>query len=349
MAAIAYPSTLPAPSLWGGQPFDRVARSPLPGNTQLRGRSRDAMQDIDAAWVYAAQEMTTWRAWFECELMDGTRFFSLASPGAGGWIDRAFKFRSNSLRRDPLGNGYFRISAKLQQRGMSAPPADRDTYGSRVVWASHFDGADGSTAIVEETGRVVTVSGATLRSAAAVFGTAGLRITPGTYISTPHTADLDLNDGQPHTICGWLVPRSMASVQSILSKRDDDAGAPGGNGYTLGFQPDGSWFVQTYVGGATPQALISSAGALALNTPAFLEYAFDGSTARLFANGALVASSGTFRIIGAHAVPLRIGLTYHTLATYYPATADFDDWRITKGAARHWRPHCPPTRAFPAP
>lgn len=34
MPLVIYPSALPAPSAWGGQPFDRAARSPLPGNTR---------------------------------------------------------------------------------------------------------------------------------------------------------------------------------------------------------------------------------------------------------------------------------------------------------------------------
>lgn len=122
MTAVVYPPTLPAPSLWGGQPFDRAARSPLPGNTQLRGRSRDALQDVDAAWVYSAAEMAAWVAWYDGTLLKGMRWFAMVAPGASGFVGRVLKFRTNTVRRELLGNGNFRVSAKMQQRGISQPP-----------------------------------------------------------------------------------------------------------------------------------------------------------------------------------------------------------------------------------
>lgn len=130
MAAVVYPTTLPAPSLWGGVARERRALSGPPGNTQLRNRTRDALNDIDSGWMYTSAEMAIWRAWYEDTLLDGMRWFAITVPGAGGWIQRVAKFRTKTLRAEYLGSGVYRVSAQMQQRGTSAAPQVID-----VPWA----------------------------------------------------------------------------------------------------------------------------------------------------------------------------------------------------------------------
>lgn len=140
MVAIVYPSTLPAPSGWNGTPFERRAASPLPGNTQLRGRWRDALQDIDARWFFTAPEMAIWVAWYEQTLLNGMLWFAATVPGSGGFILRVLKYRTSTVKRTLLGNGVFEVTARMQQRGISAAPqADplptylfRDTFTGTI-------------------------------------------------------------------------------------------------------------------------------------------------------------------------------------------------------------------------
>ena len=122
MPALVYPLTLPAPSQWQGVPRERRAASSSPGNTQMRNRSRDALHDIDAQWFYTSAEMTIWRAWYEATLLDGVLWFAATVPGAGGWVSRVVKFRTKTLKLEYVGNGVYRVSAQVQQRGISEPP-----------------------------------------------------------------------------------------------------------------------------------------------------------------------------------------------------------------------------------
>lgn len=94
----------------------------MPGATALRVRSRDVVPDVEVEWSYSADEMTTWNEWYRDTLLDGQMWFEAEAPGAGGWIDRALRFRTRSLRLELIGNGNFRVSARLQQRGHAVAP-----------------------------------------------------------------------------------------------------------------------------------------------------------------------------------------------------------------------------------
>jgi hypothetical protein len=122
MTAIVYPVALPAPTQWVATPRERRASSSLPGNTQLRVRSRDQITDVEASWIYSPDEMGEWRTWYEDTLLYGMRWFAIEAPGAGGWIDRVCRFRTGTVRREFLARGYFRVSAQLEQRGRSVAP-----------------------------------------------------------------------------------------------------------------------------------------------------------------------------------------------------------------------------------
>lgn len=140
MPAITYPTTLPPPSQWQGVPRERRAASGLPGNTQLRNRTRDAMHDIDAQWFYTSAEMTIWRAWYETTLLDGMLWFAATAPGPGGWVQRVAKFRTKTLKLEYVGNGVYRVSAQVQQRGISEAPS----FGIDYLLLDNFTGAAGA-------------------------------------------------------------------------------------------------------------------------------------------------------------------------------------------------------------
>lgn len=120
---IAYPASLPAPQRWLGVPRERRALSTLPGMQQQRGRSRDPVQDIDAAWLYQRAQMEAWREWFQTDLVKGQRWFAVTAPGSGGRVTRVVRFRTGSVRREYIGLGVWRVAAVLEQRGRSMLPA----------------------------------------------------------------------------------------------------------------------------------------------------------------------------------------------------------------------------------
>jgi hypothetical protein len=136
MTAIVYPVGLPAPTQWTATPRERRASSALPGNTQLRGRSRDQITDVEASWIYSPDEMGEWRTWYEDTLLYGMRWFAIEAPGAGGWIDRVCRFRTGTVRREFLARGYFRVSARLEQRWRSLLP---ETISQPAVWQKGAD------------------------------------------------------------------------------------------------------------------------------------------------------------------------------------------------------------------
>jgi hypothetical protein len=122
MTAVVYPASLPGPSSWVVQGPDRRASSSLPGNAAHRARWRDRIVNVEAQWLYAADEMATWRAWYEDVLLYGQRRFAATVPGAGGFVERVLRHRTSSVRREALGNGTYRVSATLEQRGRAVAP-----------------------------------------------------------------------------------------------------------------------------------------------------------------------------------------------------------------------------------
>lgn len=162
MPAVAYPSTLPTPTSWAAVPRERRRVSSLPGHTQLAGRWRDRITDIEAEWVYTTEQMETWRAWYEDDLILGQRWFSMECVGAGGWTGRVHRFRTGTKRLEYLGNGVWRLSFRLGQRGRAlAPrsipntlcdPSEPELFGeahrmvripdTNELWAVATDGTD---------------------------------------------------------------------------------------------------------------------------------------------------------------------------------------------------------------
>lgn len=143
MPAIAYPVTLPAPSVgWAAVLRERAARSAMPGDPQARRRWRDRITDVSSAtWHYRADEMATWREWWHEDLVDGQLWFTKEAPGPGGFVDRVMRFRPASVRVQPLGNGACRVTAELEVRGRSAEPRTFTTWGARTsAWSPSTGG-----------------------------------------------------------------------------------------------------------------------------------------------------------------------------------------------------------------
>jgi hypothetical protein len=132
MGAIVYPAGLPRMQLWPGVPRERRAGSAGEGiKAAPRARSRDRIADIDAQWFYKPQHMAAWSAWYEDDLLNGTRWFAINAPGPGGWRQRVCRYRTATVRREALPGGHWRVTAQLEQRGRSLMP---ETISVTSVW-----------------------------------------------------------------------------------------------------------------------------------------------------------------------------------------------------------------------
>lgn len=274
MPASAYPSTLPAPAVWNGEPFDRAARSPLPGNRQLRSRSRDAMQEIEAAWLYSAAEMAAWVAWYDDALLAGMRWFSIRAPGRGGWTERACKFRTNSVRRELLGAGLFRVSARLQQRGISAAPALCNeppvvvlSVGDSFKWLTTASAADYSAPGFDDS--------AWASSAGAFEGT-----TP-----FPNEPNASLPIGTTITNLGkiWLRKTIAVPAPCVLTFAlyHDDAGELWVDGVPLSLTPVTSYWHSSAVSASISTPTVSIAYRVTDSIPSPITFAAISATAQL--------------------------------------------------------------------
>lgn len=152
MATVVYPTSLPQPSRWEVKSPERAGPSTLPGNTQLRNRWRDAVDNVMAEWMYDSAQMTAWDEWYREILLNGQLWTGMIAPGRGGWINRVVRYRTKTLKKQYLGNGVFIVSAEMLQRGVSAAP---QSYTS-VPLTVNLDGITnaGATSAVG-----VTVSG----------------------------------------------------------------------------------------------------------------------------------------------------------------------------------------------
>lgn len=119
---LLYPAALPAVAKWEGEAMERRAGSTLPGKTLVRGRWHDRLMDVQAEWVYSVAQMAVWRRWFDQDLVQGLRWFGMKTPGQGGPQVRVVRFRRETLRIEPLGSGWHRVTALMKVRGLSMVP-----------------------------------------------------------------------------------------------------------------------------------------------------------------------------------------------------------------------------------
>lgn len=164
--------------------------------------------------------------------------------------------------------------------GGSSPPIS--PYRSRL----QFGGADGSTTFTDDTGKVWTANGSA-QIDTSLGDQRGLFVAPGSYITTPDSADLKFNTGD-FKISFGLRYSSLSGFQTIASR-----------GYTI--NSNGAWLIQTGNGDGRPTFYVTNGGSTtaivsdtttvyATGTDYDIEVARVGSTATLSVNGAVVSS-----------------------------------------------------------
>lgn len=229
----------------------------------------------------------------------------------------------------------------LRRVMMAGAPGATDPYWSNVVSLLHFDGADGSTSIVDQKGRswVASGSGSALDTDFAAFGPSSLRLSGGgsSLVETVSaSADFDLSGD--YTLETMIRPASIGNNAVITIGTSNAERITLGISTTLGLY----LYTATTSGGA---AVRISSGASTISTGVWRHVAVtkESGTWRLFLHGSLIGTSSTASYpTGSVKVFVGAGASSDTLYSGH-----IDEMRITKGVARYTSAFTPPTAAFP--
>ena len=224
-----------------------------------------------------------------------------------------------------------------------APPGETDPFFSQVKLLVHADTnfADSSSMAraVTNVGGVGISGTSRFGAGAASFTTAGQRLD---YAATDAAMNLPAGD---FTIELWMKPVAFSgadSARNVVSRNVS------GNGWRLGVGERGTVTFVAGWAGVTTTNMISSSQAWTNGTWYHLAVTRQGTTYRIFRDGALVHTrADEARTLGTNAnAPIQIGgqTLYSSSSTPF---ALIDDVRITVGTARYTAAFTPPTAAFP--
>lgn len=221
-----------------------------------------------------------------------------------------------------------------------------DPEFSSVSALLHFDAANGSQDIVDETGAVWTMTGNAVHSDAQFkFGTASLRILDRD--SPVIAATLPLTEGEPFTIEGWARLNDLdgpdGTGRNILIGNDGNQGASSQSIELV----DGQLRLQRGSNAGDPIDVTGSSVATADQWTHFA-ITYDGTTVYGFLGGALEFSQiwSGWKDLGTN---FRIGqlLTPNYEQYRVGFLGYLDEIRITDGVCRYSAAFTPPTEPFP--
>ena len=213
-----------------------------------------------------------------------------------------------------------------------------DVYRANVKALLHFDGANGSTSINDDTGRIWTSSVATIDTSTYAFGGASVYFNgTGSYITTAYSTDFELETSD-FTIELYLNPTS--DIQgTILTNRDG-----GDRGWLLRREVGGG--LGFYYIGSSGSSLVTASSAIPLNTWTHIAVTRLGTILRIFINGVLVSSLLNLVQSSPSLKALSIGSTRGDGSLYRYFKGNMDELRITKGVARYTQDFTPQAHPF---
>lgn len=266
---------------------------------------------------------------------------AIADPGACV-SDVALEPSTGILAIPPLGNIQIEeIDLVLVPTGGTLSTSINPDWAD-VASLLHFDGTDGSTTFVDETGRTWTAAnGARIETDFSQFGGAsgwfenvpGSGSENGSRISTPDHADLRFGTGN-WTVEGWFRPKAPGLGFGAFFRKGQNTA----NGLQLAVTPTqltlrANTFTDTNV-------------AVSLSSSAFTHVAFvrNGGNVLFFVGGVLVHTAAR-SFDHSSTDPLLIGSV--TGDTRYSYNGMIDELRITKGVALYTATFTPPSAPFP--
>lgn len=227
-------------------------------------------------------------------------------------------------------------------------PKACDPFYADVSALLHFNGADGSTDIIDETGLTFNVIGdAHLSTAQKQFGNASLFLdnSGGDYVvcTASSVPAFDFGSGS-FTIEFWVRP-TLSSDGGVVSKRTLDP-----VGWALEVRASGAVWLRAKIGGVYSDTQVTtSAGVVLPNVWSFVALVRDGNDWVIYVNGINVGSSAIAGVLDNETdIALTIGAsTNGSDENQYHGY--IDEMRLTKGVARYTEDFTPPTAEFPGP
>ena len=213
-----------------------------------------------------------------------------------------------------------------------------------------MEGSDGSTTFVDESplarSGIVATGNAQIDTAQFKFGTSSALFDgAGDGISLDISSDWHFGTGD-FTVEAQLRPSSVTGTRWIVGQGDTLSNAAR-NGWALWMSAGVPRFSYVAEGSSTWVDAVIGVSTLATNSWAHLMVAREGSTIRLFVEGALDNSAAlTAELKNASATDARIGTT--STSTYGYA-GHIDELRILKGKAAQTAAFTAPTSAYERP
>ena len=245
--------------------------------------------------------------------------------------------------------GYARYTSNF------TPPTYEDPIVTGTVYDYNYpqvslllngDGTNGSQVFKDLSGspKTITVNGtAQISTAQKKFGTGSMAFDgTGDYLSV---ASLPLNIAQPYTIEYWMYLATTTSMQIPFSNGGGAGSWSQSNGHQILFYYSSSALYCQYNYGNAAVPIVMSASSISTLTWYHVAVTYDGTTTRLFVNGASQSTSTN--------TPVR-PTTYNLTYVGYITSADasyfngyIDDLRVTQGLARYTQNFTPPTAPLP--
>lgn len=204
----------------------------------------------------------------------------------------------------------------------------------------HADGANGSTAIVDEVGHAVTVNGnAQISTAQGKFGGAALLFDGnGDYLSIANSTDFDFGTGD-FTIEMWVYLESVSGNHHLVGRYNGNATSPIAiyqNASNIAFYSSSNGSSWDIVSGL-------SFGTFSTGTWYHLVVTRNGTTFRTFKDGVLANSTTSSGTLHANSGAVTFGANNSGAEGY---NGYLDEIRIIKGEALYTAGFTPPAQRF---
>ncbi|MES3001324.1 MAG: LamG-like jellyroll fold domain-containing protein [Pseudomonadota bacterium] len=217
-----------------------------------------------------------------------------------------------------------------------------DPHRASVVAHLHLNGSDGSTSIVDTTGRSWSASGnAQLDTAQYVFNGSSLLLDgTGDYISTVDAAALRIG-GADHTIEARIRLAEVGRVQTISNKRDG-AGAEEHSFHVSA----GNLLTYSAFSGGSPFITLTAANAFSIDTWYVVSASRVGSNWYIHINGVLEDSDTSAGSASTNTAPLYVGRDGFNSGR--DLHGHIQEYRLTNGVGRYnGSSYTPATGPFP--
>lgn len=346
MAALTYPINLPGPEVAKHQPRQRVAGSDFGGGRpNYRARERDYSGTFTAEFFFTREQAEIFYAWWRDDLAYGGRAFNALWPSL---LPTLFVYHFlGTPTFNHVADGAYRVSITTELRGSYVPVMGvlGDPLFLSVALLLHFDGAEGSTDIIDSSSHAdhrTAGTGISVRTAHSKFGGSSLRVDQTNPAGLVYTGSRFARAvGQPLCAEFWVknVAQTNFTSAPLILRLNDAFG-------TRVFQ------ISRY-GNTGHISLTVGVGSQNIyagdyDTDGFCHVALDvGSddAYRFYIGGALVESGPS--------IPVSTGSPNFFVAgigsvTPNPLEVYVDEVRLTMGASRYPAPFTPPTEAFAA-